>query len=51
MCILTGMLGVGCQIPSEEFLVNFLLYMKVWSDFMVQGVELYVSKEFQQGIS
>ena len=32
----------GVKFPGEEFLVIFLLYMKVWSDFMVQGVELYV---------
>ena len=30
------------KFPGEEFLVIFLLFMKVWTDFMVQGVELYV---------
>ena len=32
----------GVKFQDEEFLVIFLLYMKVWSDFMLQGVELYV---------
>ena len=32
----------GVKLPGEDFLVIFLLFMKVWLDFMVQGVELYV---------
>ena len=34
--------GGGVKLPDEEFLVIFWLFTKVWSDFMVQGVELYV---------
>ena len=32
----------GVKFPGEELLVIFLLYMQVWSDFVVRGVELYV---------
>ena len=32
----------GVQLPGEDFLVIFWLYMKVWLDFIVQVVELYL---------
>ena len=30
------------KLPGEDFLVIFLLFMKVWLDFIMLGVELYV---------
>ena len=36
------MLGGVSNSQMKNLLVIFLLYMKVWSAFMVQGVELYV---------
>ena len=42
MCTLTGMLGEVFIRQFKIFLVIFLLCMKVWLDFIIQGVELYV---------
>ena len=42
MCTLTGMLGGVSNCQLKIFWWFFLLFMKVWLDFIVQGVELYV---------
>ena len=32
----------GVKLPGEDFLVIFWLFMKVWLDFIVQDIKLYV---------
>ena len=38
ICALTSMLVGGFKLPGEKILAIFLLYMKMWLDFTLQGV-------------